>query len=139
MRDLHNKIHPVRVISPVAGAANDTAFVGQIIDHQGHDSAEYVILLGALPDADATFTVLLEEGNAANLSDAAAVADADLVGTEAQAGFTFAADDTLKKLGYIGAKRYTRLTITPANNTGANLIAACCILGNPAQLPTPTL
>lgn len=135
MRDLHNNIAPKRVISPVS-VADNTAQVGQIIDRQGFQALEYVILTGSLSDADATFTVLLEEGDASNLSDAAAVADADLLGTEALASFTFAADDKVFKLGYNGNKRYTRLTITPAANASAALLAAVAILGDPQLAPT---
>lgn len=135
MRDLHNNIAPKRVISP-ASVADNTAQVGQIIDRQGFNALEYIILAGSLADADATFTVLLEEGDAANLSDAAAVADADLLGTEALASFTYASDDKVFKLGYKGYKRYTRLTVTPANNASAALIAAVAVLGCPCCAPT---
>jgi hypothetical protein len=58
----------------------------------GLSSAEFVILAGALADADATFTVLAEEGDQANLSDNTAADDRDLLGTEAQASFDFSAD-----------------------------------------------
>jgi hypothetical protein len=135
MRDLHNNIDVKRAISPVS-VGDNTAQVGQIIDRQGFQSLEYVIAAGSLADADATFTVLLEEGDAANLSDAAAVADADLLGTEALASFTYADDDKVFKLGYKGNKRYTRLTITPASNASAGLIAAVAILGDPMMAPT---
>lgn len=135
MKDLFNQIHPLRVISPVS-VADTTAQVGQIIDKRGFESLTYVIATGSIADADATFTVLLEEGDAANLSDAAAVADADLLGTEALAGFQFDDDNETRKLGYIGAKRYTRLTITPVNNASAAVVAAVAVLGNPAIAPT---
>lgn len=135
MRDLHNNIAPKRVLSPIS-VADNTAQVGQIIDRQGFDSLEYVIVTGGLVDADATFTVLLEEGDTSNLSDAVAVDDKFLLGTEALASFTFAADDKVFKLGYKGVKRYTRLTITPANNTSAALLCAVAILGAPANRPT---
>lgn len=136
MRDLLNKIHPVKVITPVV-VADNTAQVGAIIDRQGFDSLTYVIETGTLADADATFTVLLEEGDQANLSDAAAVDDAFLLGTENLASFRFDDDNETRKLGYVGGKRYTRLTITPANNTGNAPIAAIAILGHPSMLPTP--
>lgn len=135
MKDLFNQIHPLRVISPVS-VADTTAQVGQIIDKRGFKSLTYVIATGAIADADATFTVLLEEGDAANLSDAAAVADADLLGTEVLAAFQFDDDNETRKLGYIGAKRYTRLTITPVNNASAAVVAAVAVLGNPAIAPT---
>lgn len=136
MKDLMNNIQVKRVLSPVATPADNTAQVGEIVDRQGFESLTYVILTGALPDADATFTTLLEEGDAANLSDAAAVADADLIGTEALASFLFSDDNKCFKLGYKGNKRYTRLTITPAANASASLLAACAILGHPDQAPT---
>lgn len=135
MKDLFNQIHPLRVISPVS-VADTTAQVGQIIDKRGFESVTYVIATGSIADADATFTVLLEEGDAANLSDAAAVADADLLGTEALASFQYDDDNETRKLGYIGAKRYTRLTITPVNNASAAVVAAVAVLGNPAIAPT---
>jgi hypothetical protein len=136
VRDLFNHIHPLRAISPVAGAADNTPFVSEIIDTKGFDSLTFVISTGALPDADATFTVLVEDGDAANLSDAAAVADENLLGTEAQAGFTFADDNETRKIGYVGFKRYVRLTITPASNTGASLVSAVAILGHAHLEPT---
>jgi hypothetical protein len=135
MRDLHNTIHVRRVISPVSEAAN-TALVGQIIDSQGFDSLEYIIATGSIADVDATFTVLLEDGNNSGLSDAAAVADADLLGTEVLAAFQFDDDNETRKLGYKGNKRYTRLTITPVNNASAAVISAVAILGHPEIAPT---
>ncbi len=70
--------------------------------------------------------------------DAAAVADTNLLGTEALAGFTFADDDEVRKIGYMGHKRYVRLTITPASNTGAWDIAALALLGRPRHAPSQT-
>ena len=129
MRDLHNHIHIARCISPVS-VADTTAQVGQIIDRQGFQSLEYIIALGSIADADATFTVLLEEGNDSSLTDAAAVADANLLGTEVLAGFQFDDDNEVRKLGYTGDKRYTRLTITPVANASAALLSAVAVLGN---------
>ena len=137
MRDLMNNIHPVRAISPAAAVTDNTAFVSQIIDRQGYQSLAFVILTGALADADATYTVLVEHGEAANLSDAAAVPDEMLIGTEVLAGFTFADDDKTRKIGYIGDLRYVRLTVTPVNNSGNAFVAAVGLLGHPNRVPTP--
>ncbi len=133
--DLHSYIKPIRAISPVS-VADNTAAVSQIIDMKGFGSLEFVIAAGSLADADATFTVLVEHGDVSTLSDAAAVPDAFLLGTEADASFDFSADDSVRKIGYAGNKRYVRLTITPASNASAALIAAVAILGHPAMLPT---
>ncbi len=135
MQDLMNNLHVKRVLSPVS-VADTTAQVGQIIDRQGYDSLTYVIATGSIADADATFTVLLEEGDDSGLSDAAAVADADLLGTEVLAAFQFDDDNEVRKLGYKGVKRYTRLTITPVANASAAVLSAVAILGHPASAPT---
>lgn len=136
MRDMMTHCTPKRCISPAAATTDNTAWVGQIIDIQGYDSLTYLIETGSLADADATFTVLLEESDASDMSGAAAVADVDLLGTEALASFTFADDNKCFKLGYVGNKRYTRLTVTPANNSGDAFVAAIALLGHPAQRPT---
>lgn len=140
MRDQAHNLVVKRVISPVS-VADNTAQVGQIIDRLGFRSVTYAIAIGSVADVDATFVVLLEEGDAANLSDAAAVADADMIsqtsGTapEAAASFQFDDDNEVRKLGYVGNKRYTRLTITPANNASAALLSAVAILGDPNSVP----
>jgi hypothetical protein len=136
LRDMASNVQVKRVLSP-AVATDNTPQVGQIIDHRGHDMATYIIATGTLADSDATFVVLLEEGSASNMSDAAAVADADMVsqlrGTapETAAAFQFDDDNEVRKIGYIGAKRYTRLTITPVDNSGNAPLAAVCVLGAP--------
>lgn len=135
MFDIHNDTKFSRGLSPVAATTDNTAYVSQICDFANFSKNEFVILTGALADADATFTVLFEEGNAANLSDAAAVADADLVGLETEAGFTFAADDSVRKIGYKGAKRYGRVTVTPANNTGNVFIAGVWVQRGARKVP----
>jgi len=133
--DMFNNINPVRALSP-ASVADNTAQVSQIIDTQGFGSLTFLIASGSLADADATFTVLVEDGDDSGLSDNAAVADAQLLGTEALASFTFAEDDSTFKIGYLGSKRYVRLTITPAANAPAALLSAIALLGNPRVAPT---
>lgn len=139
MRDLLTKILVKRVLSPVS-VADNTAQVGQVIDRQGYDSATFVILTGSIADADATFTVLLEESDASG-SGFSAVADNDMLtqasGTapETAAAFQFDDDNEVRKIGYVGMKRYLRLTITPVNNASAALLAAAAILGNPSISP----
>lgn len=134
MRDLMHSISVAKVIAPVV-VSDNTAAVGAIIDRLGYDSLTYLIATGTLADADATFTVLLEEADASDMSGATAVADGDLLGTEAAASFQFDDDGETRKLGYIGTKRYTRLTITPASNAGSAPIAAVAVLGHPASAP----
>ena len=134
-RDLMNNIHPLRAISPVS-VADNTAQVSQIIDTQGFQSLTWLIATGALADTDATFAVLAEHGDEANLSDAAAVTDDELIGTEALAGFQFDNDNETRKLGVKSVKRYHRLTITPSGNAAAALLSAIALLGHPDQAAT---
>lgn len=125
--DLFNSINLKRGISPYDHATGDAAVVSQIIDMQGIDALVFAIATGSLADADATFTVLVEESDDSGMSGATAVADADLLGTEALASFTFGSDDKCFKIGYKGSKRYVTCTITPANNTGAALLCVIAI------------
>ena len=137
MRDLHNNIDVKRGISPAAAGTDNTPYVSQIVDRQGFDSVEFLVMLGANTDANATFTVLFEDGDAANLSDHAAVDDAYLLGTEALASFDYSDDNECRKIGYIGPKRYCRVTITPAGNDSGNIyMAGIWLLGHPQSAPT---
>jgi len=135
MRDLHNNVQVKRAISPVNAGSGDTPIVSQIIDRLGYDTLEFVIATGSLADANATFTALVEESDDSALSGGTAVADADLLGTEVTASFAFGDDDEVRKIGYVGNKRYVRLTITPAGNTGDVYVAALALLGNPDMAP----
>lgn len=134
MKDLHNNIAVRRAVSPISQAGN-AAIVGAIIDRQGFGSLEYAITLGTITTAGTTYTALLEESAASDMSGSNAVADVDLLGTEALASFVDTEINTSKKLGYIGNKRYTRLTLTPAGNTGASTISAVAVLGHSRLSP----
>lgn len=136
-RDGMNCLHTVPLFTPKAAVTDDTAQVSAIIDTKGYDACTLALVTGTLTDANATFTVLVEDGDASNLSDAAAVADKFLVGTEVLASFTFAADGKCRKIGYVGDKRYVRVTVTPSGNTGDLYLAGMAILGNPHVVPTP--
>lgn len=136
MRDLLNTFNVRSVLAPSAGPSDNTAQVGSIIDRQGFDSLTYVISTGTLADADATFAVTLTESDDSGMAGATAVNAYDLVGTLALASFNFGNDNACFKLGYVGAKRYTQLTITPTNNAGAAPMSAVAILGHPAIQPT---
>lgn len=136
MKSFNDLIKPVRALSP-ASVADNTAQVSQIIDTQGFAGLEFIIATGSIADADATFAVTVDEGDAANLSDAAAVAAANLDGTLAAAGFIFSDDDAVRKIGIKElTKRYVRLTITPTGNASAALLAAIALLHSPRKAPT---
>lgn len=134
MRDGLSNKRILPLIAPAAAVTDNTAFVSSIIDVQGYDSVTLAFITGTNADADATATVLLEESDASNMSGQNSVADEDMVsmtpGTapETAAAFTFADDAETRAIGYIGNKRYIRLTVTPASNTGNQFLAGVAIL-----------
>lgn len=136
--DLHNNIYPKTLFPPLAAQTNsDTARVSAIIDTAGYDGVELILINGTNTDTNATFAVLVEDGDSSSLADNAAVDDAYLLGTEALAGFTFTHDTLTRKIGYIGIKRYVRVTVTPSgNNSGDWFMAGVAILGYPRSAPT---
>jgi hypothetical protein len=138
-RDLLHSIKVLNVIPPVVEGGN-TAHVSSVVDTLGYRSVTFFVLAGVLADVDATFVTLLEESDAVAMGDATAVADADLLpaGTaqEAAASFQFDDDNIVKRIGYVGGKRYLRLTISPASNSGSAPIGCVCVLGHPTSSPT---
>ena len=124
----------IPLIAPVAAITDNTATVSSIIDTLGYDAVTLAFVTGTNADADATVTALLEESDASNMSGSNAVADGDMVsqtnGTapETAASYTFADDVETRAIGYIGTKRYIRLTLTPGANTGNHFVAGVAIL-----------
>ena len=116
--------------------STDTTTVGAIIDRKGFEAV--TIAMAAATLTDGTYTPLLEEGDDSGLSDAAAVADADLIGTEAGEAFAATDDNTVKTLGYIGTKRYVRLSIVSASTSSGGALSAVAILGCPHDAPATT-
>ena len=137
MQDLMNNIHPVVAVAPQV-VSDGSSILSAAVDTAGYDSVTFVVLLGTLADADATWTVTLHEGDTATQGDHTAVADAEIIGTEALAGIAAATDDGLcRKIGYGGNKRYVSVEIDNGTaNTGAAPIAVVAILGHPRRAPT---
>lgn len=125
----------VPALNPKAATTDNTAYVSDIVDMAGYDSATFVWHAGSIADVDATFTLLVEHGDVSNLSDAAAVSDAELTALETAVAPTFGSDNSTGKIGYIGGKRYARVTITPAANSGNIFLSGMWVLGGPSQAP----
>lgn len=135
MQNLHN-IHAVTAIAPAA-VSDNTAAVSAIIDTFGYSELEFVVNIGSVADADATFAVTMEHGNDSGLADSASVTAANLKGTLAEAAFQFDSDNGVRRIGYNKGKRYVRLTITPSNNTDAAVFGAVALLGGATLSPPP--
>ncbi len=132
MRDLHNN-QKIEIALNTGAISSNITTNGVIIDMQGFYAIEFIIQSGNLTDG--TYTPLIQEGDAANLSDAADVVDANLLGTEAASAFIATDDNKVKKIGYIGNKRYVRLAIVSSGVTTGGTISALAIKGRAADRP----
>lgn len=129
--DLHSNTK-VALGLAVQDITTDTTTVGAIIDTKGFESLIWAILSGTITDG--TYALLLEEGEASNLSDATVLAAADTLG--ALTGFVAADDDEIRRIGSIGKKRFQRLSIVSASTTtGGTNFAATAILSDPKSAP----
>lgn len=134
MRDITNGLHLQPAFAPKAAVTDNTAQVSSTCDTRGFSSVMLAMINGTNADADATYTVLVEDS--ADDSTYAAVADEYLNGTEVLAASNFADDGECRKIGYTGNKRYVRCTVTPANNTGNVFLGGVWVLGNPSRQAT---
>lgn len=131
MPDLHNNINAARGISPAAIISANGTTTSQTIDVVEYGSVEFLFLSGTITDG--TFTVTLYEGDASDMSDEAAVADADLLGTEPV--FAATDDNTVKRVGYKGNKRYVRAKVVQAGATTGGFLACIVAQGHPKLAP----
>lgn len=132
-RDLHNNVKISKAIDPAAALTANATTNSAIIDTQGFESLEFVIVSGVITDG--SFTVNVQEGDAANLSDAATVAAGDLVGTLAGAAFAVTDDSVTKKIGYRGSKRYVRLQLIQAGATTGAFMSAVALQSDTRNNP----
>ncbi len=99
-----------------------------IIDLQGYNGALIIgVSGGTMTDS---VTLELEEGDASDLSDGAAVADADLLGSEP----TLDGTNQIKTFGYVGNKRYIRVNVGAVGTTGG-IAGAAVAKGYPRHAP----
>lgn len=132
MKDLyHNLLTEISLyLQALIAAAEGDA----IIDMQGFEGALIQVFSGTITDGT-SYEFELKEGDEANLSDAAAVAAADLIGDEPT--FLAADDDKVKVFGYVGTKQYLRVdlkTVVGSPSTGG-IFGAAVVKGIPRHAP----
>jgi hypothetical protein len=123
------------------GSGDNTAVTGVIIDRAEIGSPQSAVL--AIPftatlAADETLSIgyTVQEGNAANLSDAAVLATADPVVVATGAGTVTGTFEVNVPLA--GAGRYVRANFTPdlsASGTDTAALAAVLVFGGSDRLP----
>lgn len=126
-REIHNSLAP-EVAFNTQAITTDTTTAGNTIDLQGKGAYEFYILSGTLTDG--TYTPALFEDDNSDMSTESAVADADLTNLESTAVFASTDDNEVKRIGYIGSKRYIRLKIVSASTSSGGTIGAVGIAGN---------
>jgi ABC-type iron transport system FetAB permease component len=133
-KSLHKEISASIVIANTTSTDN-TPVVGTIIDTRGFGATEFIIVTGVIADNASTLTPSLESCEASNCSDAAAVTGRLLAGTIAAASFNGTEDSTVKYLGYLGTRRYLRLTVTPGIASSSAIFRVIAIQGYPLLRP----
>jgi hypothetical protein len=135
-RDLHHNIKAVRVVSAASlGATAGGGAVGKIVDRQGYDSAEFIVNIGTVTATNATVTAVVKDGDVTGTMATATAAA--VLGTLTMVGATSArasgvSKNCVKRIGYIGKKRYVSVNLVPTVSGG--IIAGVeAVLGHPAH------
>ncbi|MGL6349729.1 MAG: hypothetical protein ACRC2U_07785 [Aeromonas sp.] len=131
--DLSSDIFPSVALNTAAITSSTTTTGTNIIDTQGYGAVVFVLNVGARTDG--TYTLVLEHGDAANLSDTSAPAASDLNGTLAATAANTA--QTIKRIGYVGNKRYVRANVVSTGVTRGAPVGVLAIRGRPTVRPAP--
>ena len=113
----------------IASIATNTTTAGSSIDTKGFESLTLFFELG--DRADGTFLPLVQDSD--DNSTFADVIDQFLIGTEAEALLNTA--NTVKSIGYVGKKRYVKVSIVSSAVTSGATASATAILANAAKRP----
>jgi hypothetical protein len=128
-RDLKNDIKIVNALN-IASITTNTTTGGVEVDTQGYESVTIEVMTGARTDG--TVTPLLQESDV-SASYSGSVADEDLIGLEADAALS--ALNSRSRFGYIGKKRYIKLSLVSTSVTTGLTAGGSVILGNPKSAP----
>lgn len=143
MHELHNNIKTVRAIEPKAvgttGSSNGS--LSGIIDRLGYRAVEFIYGYGTIPSTTETITPVVLESDTTGGSFTS-VADADLVGTEADAAIAATtttrvsgtSKNVFKKVGYKGTKRYLKTRVYGVG-TATAIVSAVAVLHSPRHAP----
>ena len=114
---------------PAQVIAADDTINGTAVTWGDCQSAMAVVVTGTITDG--THTVELQHSD--DNSSWAAVPTSQLAGTEP--ALDDGDSDTITELGYLGTKKYLRVSITSADTTSGGLIGAYILKAYPSQGP----
>lgn len=128
LKDLH---HDCNIVPAYAGGtiATDTNTDGIAVDRLGFEACEFALYSGTITDGTYDLTVLHSDTD----SSYTAASSDEIVGA---AQFVAASDSVVKRIGYIGNKRYVKLRITSAGTTSGGVFkGAVAVLASPFHAP----
>lgn len=126
-QDLHNNVDE-RIALNFQTINSDTTTNGVIIDTQGFESLEFMIVTGTVSAGDVT--PAMQDGDDSGLSDAATVDSAFVIGSFV----TLDAANGITRVGYVGKKRFVRLNAVTDNSADLQ-VGAIVVLGDAHSAP----
>jgi hypothetical protein len=131
-KDIHNNIEPVVAVN-IQSISSNTTVTGNEINLAGYEGCEFIFVTGTVTDGDYTIEITECDTSGGVFT---AVADADLLGTEANTSTVDNTDDNkYGKIGYIGGKQYVKATITSTNVTTGATVGMVALKGFPLVAP----
>jgi len=127
--DLHNTSKVYTAFNSQS-IVSDTTTTGNIIDTKGFESLEFIMTSGVITDG--AYTINMQEGDESSLSDVATVAAAEVLGS---IDFALTEDNISKRVGYVGKKRYVRITNVSSNTSSGGVFSGVAILANASHQP----
>jgi hypothetical protein len=139
MRDLYHGFSAALGLQAGAKAKSGSPFEGPTIDLQGFEGALVIAAAGALGTEINTYAFGLTESDEDD-SGFAPVDPGDILGTPPVFEYGTAGDPDesgdVKAFGYVGSKRYLRLTLDVAGaGTGSGIVGAVIVRGFPRHAP----
>lgn len=131
-----NKENQTLKIAIDATLSGTTAGTALAVDRLGFNSVTFHVFTGTVTDAGTAAGITWELTESDDNSTYTAVADVDLDGLESDLAITLDTSDAvvIGKLGYLGSKRYLKLTPTGTTATDA-AVKAVAILSQPNNAP----
>lgn len=127
--DLHDNCEVANALNSQT-ISTDTTTNGVIIDTQGYHGLEFILKSGAITDG--AYTVTLTHGDNSALSDGTTVSADDLLGSIA---FADTEDNTAKRVGYIGKKRYVRMNVVSTSTSSGGVFSGVAVKFSPFSAP----
>jgi len=127
--DLHNNVKVVRALATgTVTVTTDTN--GDAIDTAGFESLEFIISSATITDG--AYVIKVQESDTTTSGDFTDCAAESVLGS---ASFAATDDNAVKRIGYIGKKRYARIVIDQTGATTGGVFSAVAVLGTPLHAP----